>query len=388
MGALRQPRIDQPGRKPPSTETSVPKRDQYGRDPDTPAERLRVQSDYDADTGYAPMYHAALADLPRLSSGAVCYAFVLVVNMLSYGRGKDKAGKRYDTTLPISTLELAELCRANVRDIQRQVDELHERGMIRVKRVGRGAGTKYLVSLLYREWRKLEDYSVWKRRQAVAIDEAVEDEPEDDEPLAITKDAVRLVKARSVRPGKASKAVKVNVGVREFSVQNDSPRVDVRFDAVVQSGRLVVSASFLPAVQGEVKGEEKANVKRHVCRDTPTNGGSQIPTYAGSISALFDPLLKKSGSRLLSPDRSSLQAACAEQGTMPHDFLVHYVMTQRASRPISGPKVVASIVKDARAHWEKQEQHVRASVPRCVKCGCDVSEKMTIQGRCGDCLSG
>ena len=37
---------------------------------------------------------------------------------------------------------------------------------------------------------------------------------------------------------------------------------------------------------------------------------------------------------------------------MPHDYLVHYVMTQRASRPISGPKVVASIIRDARYHWE------------------------------------
>jgi hypothetical protein len=39
-------------------------------------------------------------------------------------------------------------------------------------------------------------------------------------------------------------------------------------------------------------------------------------------------------------------------GDLPHDFLVKFVI-QRAERPISGPKVCASILKEARANWEK-----------------------------------
>src|SRR5258708_7445025 len=110
MGALPKP-LEPRLKKPVVSDATPPKRDQFGRDPESPAERLRNQTDYEADTGYAPLYHAALADLPRLSSGAVCYAFVLVVNMLSFGRGKDsKTGKRYEATLPISAQALADLC--------------------------------------------------------------------------------------------------------------------------------------------------------------------------------------------------------------------------------------------------------------------------------------
>src|SRR5689334_2344269 len=169
MGALPKP-LEPRIKKPVVSDATPPKRDQFGRDPDCPSERLRTQTDYEADTGYAPLYHAALADLPRLSSGAVCYAFVLVVNMLSYGRGKQwhefqaderddskcskckgrssdgvhsKPGVRYDSTLPISPQALADLCRANIRDIQRQLAELAERGMIKAKQVKRG---EYVIS--------------------------------------------------------------------------------------------------------------------------------------------------------------------------------------------------------------------------------------------------
>ena len=357
MGALRQPRpTESPLKKQPVSET---RRDQYGRDPESPAEKLRTQSDLDRDSGYAPLYHAVLADLPRLSSGAVCYAFVLMVNMLSLGRGVDaKSKRRYQSTLPISVADLAELCRANVRDIQRQLADLEERGMIAVKPLGKPNERKYVIRLLYREWQKCEDYAVWKRKQVVSIgDMPDDDEGEGDEDqLPITKYAVKLTaKPQSVRPGRASRAVKVKVGVREVAFQNDSA-VDVAFHAVVQSGRLVVAAQSAVSE----KGEDKANVARHGCRALPTNegdknSGEHLTRTAEKISALFDPLLQKAGSRLLSPDRHALDAAVREVGPMPHEFLIHFVMTQRASRPISAPKVVQSIVKDARAHWERTE---------------------------------
>ena len=373
MGALRQPKLTEPSvRKGPAVEDR--KLDQYGRDPESAGERLRAQTDFEADSGYAPFYHAVLADLPRLASGAVCYAFVLVVNMLSYGRGIDKQTKRrYESTLPISTNELAELCRANVRDIQRQVDELSERGMISVKRVGRDR--KVVISLNYRKWRELDDYAVWKRRQVVQIDSVEQDDAGDDEPLPISKEAVKVFKApQMVRPGRATKARKIDVGIRELCVVNDSPHIDARIDAVIDSGRLTVSASFAPEV---VKGESKANDRRHSRRLPDSSDGAQqakvrrttddthvvIPPdegIANQVITLFDPLLQKSGSRLLSPDTKALKEACAELGAMPRDFLVHYVMTQRASRPISGPKAVAHIVKDARLHWEVEQKRASA----------------------------
>ena len=362
MGALPRPLPPKSDpRKPPAVET---KRDLYGRDPNSPAEQFRRQTDYEQDTGYAPLYHAVLADLPRLASGAVCYAFVLVVNALSYGRGLDpKTKRRYDTTEPISAAELAEKCQANLRDIQRQITELAERKMVRVKTVGAGYNKKYALTLLYREWRGLEDYAVWKRRQVVPIDSAVEEESAEEELLPISKDAVRLTsKVQAVKPGRACRAIKVAVGVREFSLQNASKTVDLRFEAVIQSGRLVVSAQSgvsdvaeVPAVLQAIPSNE--GTSRHPCREVPSNGGSETGKHpseqASRIVNLFDSLLQKSGSRLLSPDKSALTACCAEQGAMPHDFLIHFVMTQRADRPISGPKVVVSIIRDARLNWER-----------------------------------
>lgn len=91
-----------------------------------------------------------------------------------------------------------------MRDIQRLLAELPERGLIAVKTIKNGT-TKYVISLLYSKWQGLEDYAVWKRRQVVAIDEAAEDaESEDSEQTPISKDAVHLFRRPAlVRPGRA-----------------------------------------------------------------------------------------------------------------------------------------------------------------------------------------
>jgi len=73
--------------------------------------------------------------------------------------------------------------------------------------------------------------------------------------------------------------------------------------------------------------------------------------------ALFDPLLEKSGSSLLSlpGSQSTLQKACEALADCDHETLVHFVMVEsgRANRPISGPRAVVGICQDARKHWEK-----------------------------------
>jgi hypothetical protein len=369
VGALPKPLAPRI-KKPVVRESAPPKRDQYGRDPESAAEKLRGQSDYDADTGYAPLYHAALADLPRLSSGAVCYAFVLVVNMLSYGRGKDKSGQRYEWTLPITQQTLADLCRASVRQIQREIEDLSRRGMIRTKQAKRGQG--FEISLLYRDWRGLEDYAVWKRQQIVVMDETPDEETEDESPMPISRNAVRLVKKPlAVRPGRASRAVKVSVGVKEFAFQNDSKSVDLAFDAVIQSGRLVVSATSGKTEESRHDthvvsvpsdgGSKKNRHDTHVVSPA-TDGGIENKKYPPErehqVAALFDPLLQRSGSRLLSPDKKALQTACSELGAMPYEWLEGFVIKQRAKRAISGPRVVAAIVKEARLNWEVVERQI------------------------------
>jgi hypothetical protein len=388
MGALRQPNVSkQSPKKPPATETR--KLDQYGRDPESLPEKLRTQ------TGYAPFYHAWNADIPRLlGPSAVARDLISQVNRLSLGRSRESKEPRYEWTLPISAAELAELCACNVRDIQRQLKELSERGIIGLKTVKNGS-VKYVISLLYSKWQELENYSVWKRRQVVAIDKPEPDEESeaDKDQMPISKDAVQLFKKpASVRPGRATRAAKVNVGVREVVCQNDSPTVDAAFSAVVQSGRLVVSATFQIS-ESKAKGEDKGNAERHPCRALPANEGKvntgQLLPHprAEEILSLFEPLLRKSGARLLGPDTVALKSACAEVGDMPHDALVYFVMREgaRGSRPISGPRVVASIIRECRQNWEAREREIAKARPA-VRCKCG-GEIMDVQSQlCARCL--
>lgn len=198
MGALRQPRITEGSdlRKPPNSET-----DKFGRDKNSLPERLRLRGD-----AWAPRPIAAEADLHRLASGAVYYAFISIVNTLSLGRPRGPKEPWHEWTEPISAAEIAEYTGANVRDIQRKIAELKERGMIAVKTVQVGGVQKYEISLLYSKWRALDNYSVWKLRQVVPIDESQGQEVEDETPVAIEKGAVRLTrKPQRVAPGRSSR---------------------------------------------------------------------------------------------------------------------------------------------------------------------------------------
>lgn len=341
-------------------------RDQFGRDPESLSEKLRGRSNLDKQTGFSPLFDAVLADLPRLSSGHVCDMLVLVINMLSYGRYRDQ-GPRHVATLPVSTQELSEYCRCSVRDVQRQLVELESRGMIACKLVRNGA-VKYAISLLYARWRELEDYAVWKRRQVVDIDSVSDDdEPDDTEPLEISREAVELFKRpAAVRPGRASRPARVTVGVREVVCQNDSATVDAAFTAVVQSGRLIVCASLKTGEQ-VAKGEDKGNAERHTRRLIPPNEGSSKKRSKSEsnplkckIASLFDPILQRCGARLLSPDQTALDKACAEIGAMSYEYLESFMFQRdasvlggcRAERAIKAPIHVVAIIREARQNWE------------------------------------
>jgi hypothetical protein len=360
MGALRQPRLSEDTgslRKPPQAET---------RKQLTPLEKLRARTDYDKGEGWSALPHAAFVDLLKLSSGEVCLKFIWAVNIaLSSGSARSPREAWDAFTDFRSSQEWADSCAANVRDIQRQLSDLAERGMIVVKQIKASGGTQYAVSLLYRKWGALDSFAVWKRRQVVAIDEALGiDEPGDEELTAISKDAVHLTKKpQTVRPGRASRAVKISVGVREMCFENTSTTVDAVFQGVVTSGRLVVSATFRKG-ESEAKGEVKEKVARHVCRELPTNEGSQdTPTNEGSaipakkilpraaeLNRIFDPVLAHSGASLLSSDSSrkfSIEA-CQRIEDCDHDYLAQFVSNRSKIKSVLA---VPDICAEALASW-------------------------------------
>ncbi len=405
MGALPQTRhLNVPLRKGPAAE--VRKLDRYGRDPESPAEKLR-------GPGFSPLYHSMLADLPRLVEGSAAgWSLVMTILRLSLGRPHAADKGRHEKTEPISTAELAEFCRVNVKTIQRQLDEMAQRGVItcEIQRAKKGGFIKYVLSLNLAEWQKLEDYPVWQRRQIKAINDppAEGDDTEDSDQIPISKEAVHLFKRPAVaRPGRATRAAKLTVGAREVVCQNDSPTVDVSFLAVVQSGRIVVSATVADS-EVKAKGERKAN-DTHVA--LPSHGGNgsakgetkandthvALPSHGGSgkvntlharsveICKLFDPLLSRWASPLLSMDSAALRKACDELGFMPGEFLTHWLMRPdgRGARRISGPLAVAAIIREARGNWEKQSASFENIESQVARCGC--GEPVAVDGKCWTC---
>lgn len=375
MGALRQPRLSEDTgslRKPPQTETKTTL---------SPLEKLRARTDYDKGEGWSALPHAAFVDLLKLSSGEVCLKFIWAVNIaLSSGSARTPREAWDAFTDFRSSQEWADSCASNVRDIQRQLSDLAERGMIAVKQIKAAGGMKYAVSLLYRKWGALDSFAVWKRRQVVAIDEALgQDETGDEELTPVSKDAIHLTKKpQTVKPGRASRAVKVSVGVREMCFENTSTTVDAVFQGVVTSGRLVVSATFRNG-ESEAKGEVKEKVTRHACREIPANEGStNTPTSEGSaipakkildhpraveLAKLFDPILSMCRAGILSADPTSWQSACEAVADCDHDFLVHFAV-QRAERPVKSPLHVKTICAEALASWRASKVLDGAGLPQ------------------------
>jgi hypothetical protein len=365
MGALRQPQLTENSlRKPPEKERKAVA---------TSLEKLRARTDYDKGEGWSALPHAGFVDLLKLSSGEVCLKFIWAINIaLSSGSARSPKEAWDSWTEFRSTQEWADATASNVRDIQRQLAEMQERGMIGVKQVKNGT-VKYSISLLYRKWGKLESYATWKGRRVVAIDESAAELAEDEAPAEISKDAVHLTKKpQRTAPGRASRAVRVNVGVNSFKFQSTDSRVDLIHDAVIQSGCLIVSVTSQKG-ESEAKGEDKGNAERHTCRalpanegikNTPTNEGSAIShPRAAELIKLFDPILSKSAARLLSGDSVSLKAACEAVADCDHDFLVKHAI-DRAAREVKSPLHVRDICADALRDWRASKALDGAGIRR------------------------
>ena len=367
MTALRQPKA------PLSTETPSPAIV-------SPANQFRALTSYEHDAGYAPLYAAWIPELTRLSSGESFWAFVLTVAVLSLGREPKKIGgswKRHESTLPLSLDYLAQVTGCSERSIQRLLSELSERGVIASKLV-KNPACGYVITLRYREWPTLEDYAIWndRRRQASVVE--IDSDAEDEAAPQVGEDAVRLTRRpRLVRAGRSSKAAKLNAEVREVSFVPHG--ACMAFDGVIESGRLTVFATVSHEGESEAKGEAKANGGTPpVAVEYPQTGVSveksdkrsknENALRSDELKEIFDPVLEKSGARLLRGDSLALhQAGEAYGAEMPREYLERFLFggpDPRGRRPISSPRAVVSIVREARTNWEAlREEVVRPCAP-------------------------
>lgn len=322
--------------------------------PDTVLITLRSGTNYDRMSGYAPFFRAWLAELPRLCPGASCWALVMTVASESLGRPRDKGEPMPEWTGDLDRDWLASVCRTDRRTVDRDLKYLESSGMAQMRHTIRGAVG---VRLCFRDWPNLPDYKP-------------SDRPDPSGEPSPPKETFELVKApRRVKAGEFSDPIKVSCPVSSFRFQAGGS-VDMAFTAVVKGGEFLVCSR-------EQKGEEKAyqgnstqpngiNTKpsnsRHERRDLqPKSEKSEVKAKgevkaknprADELARLFDPILLRSCQRSLSADQVAFDQALTALGDLPHDFLVKFVI-QRAERPISSPKVCASILKEARANWEK-----------------------------------
>jgi hypothetical protein len=364
MSALPNPLHTQ--KKAPGQAARPAKLNKYGRDPQSPSERLRGSSDYDTEKGYAPFFHAFLADLPRLSSGNSCTLLLLALWSKSAGQGMKKGARRPEWTLALSVEDLAQICRCDVRTVERELAALDKRGLAELRRPAKG---EVEARLKYKQWEELPDY----KSQVITMDDHDTDVAVDPETVDESKPGNQRVTGRkSVRlaAGAISKVFPVSCGVKTFRHKAEGP-VDMEFTCVVQAGELLVVSRFPDDWRQKVENaiprsngiNENTPFPRHGCREDsvtiPSNGGSPIPTSAtqaltvdhpraAELIKIFDPLLAAGHVALLSSDLSSLSSACSAIQDCDHNYLVKFAM-QRAARKIGSPRSIAPICTEALA---------------------------------------
>ena len=336
------------------------KLNQYGRDPQSCRERCRASSDYDTEKGYAPFYHAFLADWPRLASGQTSCLLMNVVLCKSLGRSVRKGEPRPTCTAPLLVSDLAALCGCDERSIQRELAGWQSRKVATVTPEGKGVVS---IALLYRGWEALPDY---KNVVDISTGAPVDDETVDDE-KAKERTRVELTKVPvACKAGGRSKGVKVDCGIKSFHLVNPSV-VDFEIMAVVQAGDLGITVKVPDEWLQQAAKRATASNDFNDLGSASRHGGhgfesKAIPKpkttvktvdhpRAAELVKLFDPILAASASRLLSGDSSSLLAACEAVGDCDHNFLVKFAI-QRAERPVKSPLHVKVICAESLASWK------------------------------------
>jgi len=312
-------------------------------------ESLRARSNLDKLTGYSPFFHAWIADLPRLCSGASCWALVMTCLMESLGRPRDKGEPMPEWTGDLDKSWLATVCRTDRRTVDRDLKYLESSGIAQVRHT---IQKTVAVRLCFRDWPGLPDYKPPDRPEPSG------------EPVA-PKQTVELVKKpRRVKAGEYSEPVKVACAVSSFRFRAGGS-VDMEFTAVVKEGEFVVQTCEVLA-QGETKAKH-SNVSNNLIpksrhsrlKPEPVNSEQKAKDEAKAkhpraeeLARLFDPLLLRFCQRSLSADPVVFAEVLNAVGDVPHDFLVKFVV-QRAKRPISSPKVCLSIVRDVAQSWHE-----------------------------------
>ena len=365
MSALPNPLHTQ--KKAPGQAARPSKLNKYGRDPQSPSERLRASSDYDTEKGYAPLFHAFLADWPRLSSGEVSCLLMNLVLCKSLGRSVKKGEPRPQKTLPLFVSEMAEICRRDERSIQRELAGWQARKIAKVITEGKGLVS---IELLYRGWEALPDY-----KNVVSI-ETGEPEPEDTVVDEGKPKATRIEITKApvpCRAGGRTRAVKIDSGVTSFHLVNPSV-VDFEITAMLQAGDLGITIRATDEWQKIPKRESPSNrindldsSPRHDChgpaRETTSKAIDYSHPRAAELIKLFDPILAKSASRLLSGDSASLKAACEAVADCDHDYLVKHAI-DRATREVKSPLHVKDICVDALRDWRASKMITGAGLSR------------------------
>jgi len=276
--------------------------------------------------------------------------------------------------LALSVEDLAQICRCDVRTIERELAALDKRGLAEIKRPARG---EIEARLKYRDWEALPDYKSAVLEMPVT-DEAEElseaDEAKPGNQRVTGKKPVRLA------AGALSKVFPVSCGVKTFRHKAEGP-VDLEFSCVIQAGELLVVSRFPDDWQEKVwnsqprsnRINENTPLSRHGCREDlapiPSNRGSQITPREGKVDSppavvhpraaelisLFDPILAASAARLLSGDPQSLRLACEAVQDCDHNFLVKFAV-QRASAPVKSPLHCKTICAEALQSWRASSE--------------------------------
>ena len=306
--------------------------------PDTVSETLRAKSNYTHGTGYAPFYHAFLADLPRLCSGASCWALVMVALAESLGRARDKGEAAPEWTKDLDKQWLSTVCHTDKRTVDRDLRYLEASGMAQVRHTIRGM---VCIRLCFRDWPNLPDYQAPVKKNEPA--ETADDESEP---------AFKLLKTPChVKAGAYSEPFDIALPVSSFRLRVAGD-ADIAFTAEIRGGRFTVTTKAVSVSNDLRSSVRHAGPEIEKSEEKAKGRTTGEHPRAAELAKLFDPILLKSCQRSLSADQVAFDQALNALGDLPHDFLVKFVI-QRAERPISSPKVCAAILKEAVANWQK-----------------------------------
>ena len=259
--------------------------------------------------------------------------------------------------------QLAELCFLDERTIQRELKDLVKRKIVTQTQVKKGT---YEFQPLFRTWASLPDYLPVPIEQPSdeAVDEPVQEEPENSREKTITRLTSKPVK---VAAGKKSKPVKVDCGVTALQF---SANVDAECSAVVEGGVLLVNLQYESSIKipdGSFNGiNNLSSPPRQASRDDSsetrgkrtkgergTKGENAAVRHprAEELSSLFDPLIHRWCGKTLSGDPQALLQACIAIGETPHDVLVK-AGVERGSRTLT-PLHVMAVCREIEHNWRK-----------------------------------